>query len=122
MVDSPASANSGERLATLIIFERVASVFNLGSTATIPAITWSPQTVTAIVQAKQGTLTIQVALVDALPAAPPPAGYHVTAVVITPQLITLSRPPDVVGGIQSITLSAVAPASCKSPHTIPGRY
>ena len=72
---------------------------------------------TAIVQAKQGTLTIQVALVDALPAAPPPAGYHVTAVVITPQLITLSGAPDVVGGIQSITLSAVSLASFTSDHT-----
>src|SRR5437667_359847 len=117
IVDSPVNANSREQLATLIRFERGGSAFDLGSTTTIPAITWSPQTVTAIVQAKQGTLTIQVALVDALPTAPPPAGYHVTAVVITPQLITLSGAPDVVGGIQSITLSAGALASFTSDHT-----
>ncbi len=116
-VDAPVNANSREQLATLIKFERGGSTFELGSTTTIPAITWSPQTVTAIVQAKQGILTIQVALVDALPTAPPPAGYHVTGVVITPQLVTLSGAPDVVGGIQSITLPAVSLASFTSDHT-----
>jgi len=117
VVDAPVSANTREQLATLIKFEKGGTPFDLGSTTTIPAITWSPQTVTAIVQAKQGTLTIQVALVDALPSAPPPAGYRVTAVVISPQLITINGPPDLVAGIQSITLPAVSLAPYTSDHT-----
>jgi YbbR domain-containing protein len=117
IVDAPVNSNSREQLATLIKFEKGGDAFDLGSTTTIPAITWSPQTVTAIVQAKQGSLTIQVALVDALPSAPPPAGYHVTGVVVNPQLITLSGAPDAIGGIQSITLPAVSLASYTSDHT-----
>ena len=73
--------------------------------------------VTAIVQAKQGVSTVQVALLDALPSAPPPAGYRVTAVVINPQLITLSGAQDAVTGIQSITLPAVSLAPYTSDHT-----
>src|SRR6266576_2191076 len=117
IVDAPVSANSREQLATLIKFERGGNPYELGSTTTIPAITWSPQTVTAIVQAKQGTLTIQVALVDALPSALPPAGYRVTAVVISPLLITISGAPDVVAGIPSISLPAVSLAPYTSDHT-----
>jgi YbbR domain-containing protein len=117
VVDAPVSANSREQLATLIKFERGGNAFDLGATTTIPAITWSPQTVTAIVQAKQGTLTIQVALVDALPSAPPPAGYRVTAVVINPQLITITGAPDALAGIQSITLPALSLAPYTADHT-----
>jgi YbbR domain-containing protein len=117
VVDSPISANTREQLATLIHFERGGTLYDIGSITTIPAITWSPQTVTAIVQAKQGVSTVQVALLDALPSAPPPAGYRVTAVVINPQLITISGAQDVVAGIQAITLPAVSLAPYTSDHT-----
>ena len=53
-VDSPVSANTREQLATLIKFEKGGNAFDLGSVTTIPAVTWSPQTVTAIVAGQTG--------------------------------------------------------------------
>jgi YbbR domain-containing protein len=114
---NPINAPSREQLASIVRFRQLAVNVDLGKIVTVPAIGWQPQTVTAHVEAKQGTEQVQVALVDALPTAPPPAGYHVTAITITPQLITITGSPDVIGNINQITLNAVSLAGLTSDHT-----
>ena len=101
----------------MVLFSRAGADFDLSKVVAIPAITWEPLTVTAHVEAAQGTETIQVALVNALPTAPPPAGYHVTAVIVSPQLITITGSPETLAGITSITLPAVSLAGLTSDHS-----
>jgi len=101
----------------VVLFSRAGADFDLSKVVAIPAITWEPLTVTAHVEAAQGTETIQVALVNALPTAPPPAGYHVTAVIVSPQLITITGSPETLAGITSITLPAVSLAGLTSDHS-----
>lgn len=114
---NPINAQSREQLASIVRFRQLAANVDLGKVVTIPAIGWSPQTVTAHVEATQGIETVQVALVDALPTTPPPAGYHVTAITITPQLITITGSPDILGNINQIILGAVSLAGYTSDHT-----
>jgi YbbR domain-containing protein len=116
-VDASINSTSREQLATKVLFKLAGSPVDVTKLNTIPPISWQPQTVTVLVQALQGTETIQVAVVDASPSSPPPAGYHVTGIVINPQLITITGAPDVVGSIQSITLAPVSLAGYTSNHT-----
>jgi YbbR domain-containing protein len=115
-VADPINSTSRE-LQSVVKFRQKAVTVDLGKVTTIPAIGWTPQTVTAHVEAKQGTETVQVALVDALPSAPPPSGYHVTAITIIPQLITITGSPDLLTGIDRIYLGAVSLAGYTSDHT-----
>jgi YbbR domain-containing protein len=116
-VDAAISSNSREQLGTVVHFKRAGSDIDLTKANTIPAVAWSPPTVTALVQARQGTVTVQVALVDSLPSSPPPTGYRVTGITISPQLITLTGAPDVVAGIQSLILPPVSLSAYTSSHT-----
>lgn len=116
-VANPINSTSRDQLASIVKFRQNAAVVDLAKIASIPAIGWAPQTLTAHVEAKQGTETVQVALVDAQPTAPPPAGYHVTAVSIIPQLITITGSPDILANLTFITLGAVSLAGLTSDHT-----
>ena len=117
VVADPISSKSRDLPNIAVRFARGGSEVDLTKVVAIPAITWEPQAVTAHVEAEQGVETIQVALVDALPTAPPPPGYHVVGVIVNPQLILITGSPDVLAGISSITLAGQSLAGFTSDHT-----
>jgi YbbR domain-containing protein len=102
---------------SIIKFNRNGTDVDLTKILAFPAITWTPTAVQAHVFATHGTVTVQVALVNALPTALPPAGYHVTAVIVSPLLITITGSPETLAGITSITLPAVSLAGLTSDKT-----
>lgn len=64
-------------------------------------------TVSLHIEARTGTTSRSVALVDSPPVHPPPAGYHVTGVVIAPVTVVLTGPADKLAPIQYLSLPAV---------------
>jgi hypothetical protein len=64
-------------------------------------------TVTIHVEARTGTTSRSVALVDTTPVHPPPSGYRVTGVVIDPVTIVLTGPADKLALVQNIALPPV---------------
>jgi len=117
VVDEPMAFKEKSVPGSIIRFNRNGTDFDLTKILAFPAISWTPTAVIAHVQATQGTETIQVALVDAPPSAPPPTGYHVTGIIVSPQLITIIGSPDTLAGITSITLQSVSLAGYTSDHT-----
>jgi YbbR-like protein len=116
-VDAPINVNSFDQLSSIVHFDQNGRGFDPAAQKTFPLIGWNPQTVTAHVEAKQGSYTKRVALVDAFPSAPPPSGYHVTGVNTDPPLIDITGPPDVLAGITRIVLPAVSLSGYTSDHT-----
>jgi hypothetical protein len=74
---------------------------------TVPALSVDPSTVQVRVEAKPGTSSRQVVLVDAQPTRGPAAGYRITDVKIEPVTVVISGPPDTLTTITMITLPAV---------------
>jgi len=59
------------------------------------------------IEARTGTTSRSVALVDSPPVHPPPAGYHVTGIVIAPVTVVLTGPADKLALVQYLSLQAV---------------
>jgi hypothetical protein len=59
------------------------------------------------IEARTGTTSRSVALVDSAPIHPPPAGYHVTGVVIAPVTVVLTGPADKLALVQNLSLPPV---------------
>src|SRR5258708_34879583 len=59
------------------------------------------------IEARTGTTSRSVALVDSAPTHPPPAGYHVTGVVIAPVTVVLTGPADKLAAVQYLSLPPV---------------
>ncbi|HEY0831416.1 MAG TPA: YbbR-like domain-containing protein [Candidatus Dormibacteraeota bacterium] len=59
------------------------------------------------IEARTGTTSRSVALVDSVPVHPPPAGYHVTGVVIAPLTVVLTGPADKLALVQYLSLPPV---------------
>lgn len=64
-------------------------------------------TVSLHIEARTGTTSRSVALVDSAPVHPPPAGYHVTGVVIAPVTVVLTGPADKLALVQNLPLPPV---------------
>jgi hypothetical protein len=64
-------------------------------------------TVSLHIEARTGTTSSSVALVDSAPIHPPPAGYHVTGVVIAPVTVVLTGPADKLALVQYLSLPPV---------------
>jgi YbbR-like protein len=73
----------------------------------VPTSSLDTQTVTLHVEARTGTTSRSVALVDSALIHPPPAGYHVTGVVIAPVTIVLTGPADKLALVQYLSLPPV---------------
>ena len=69
------------------------------------------------IEAIAGTTSESVALLASQPTHPPPAGYRVTQVTVTPLLVTISGDPSVLQRIQNITLPPVDLSSSTSDVT-----
>jgi YbbR domain-containing protein len=74
---------------------------------TVPAITVDPSTVQVRVEAKPGTSSRQVVLVDAQPTRGPAPGYRITDIKVDPVSVVISGPPDTLTTITMIVLPAV---------------
>ena len=86
---------------------------------TVPALSLDPSTVQVRVDAKPGTSSRQVVLVDAQPTHGPAPGYRVTDVRVDPVTVVISGPPDALSGITVILLPAVDLSGATSTRTIP---
>lgn len=74
-------------------------------------------TVTLHVEARTGTTSRSVALVDSAPTHAPPAGYRVTAVTIDPNTVVITGPADKLAQLQSLALPPVDLSSSTSNVT-----
>jgi YbbR domain-containing protein len=84
---------------------------------TVPAISIDPSTVQVRVDAKPGTSSRQVVLIDAPPIRGPAPGYRITDVKVDPVTVVISGPPDTLTGIAFITLPAVDLGGATSSRT-----
>jgi len=74
---------------------------------TVPLSGLDTLSVSLHIEARTGTTSRSVALVDSAPIHPPPAGYHVTGVVIAPVTVVLTGPADKLALVQNLSLSPV---------------
>lgn len=80
---------------------------NLSAVNTIPTASVDATSVNVHVEAQTGSTSTTVPLVDSPPSNPPPAGYRITAVTITPATVILSGDNAVLSRISSIQLPAL---------------
>jgi YbbR domain-containing protein len=81
---------------------------NLDATVrTVPSTTIDVTSVDVHIEAFAGTTSVSVPLVDSPPTHPPPQGYRVTAITVTPMLVTISGDPAVLARIRNIALAGV---------------
>jgi YbbR domain-containing protein len=74
---------------------------------TVPTSTLDIPNVEIIVQAKTGTTSRQVVLIDSQPSHLPPTGYRVTNVTISPITVVISGAPDILVKINTLSLPAL---------------
>ncbi len=74
---------------------------------TLPRAGLDITTVAIHIEAKTGTTTRQVVLIDSPPVNPPPSCYHVTGIAVDPIAVVLTGTPDALSGITAIALPAV---------------
>ena len=84
---------------------------------TVPASILDIPNVSLHVEARTGTTSRSVALVDSAPSHPPPAGYRVTGVAIDPITVTLTGQADQLAQVQRITLPPVDLSNSRSTAT-----
>src|SRR5439155_609400 len=77
------------------------------SVRTVPPTTADVTSADVLTAAVQGTTTSSVPLVDASPSQGPPPGYRVTAISISPLVVTITGDPSVLQRVRSIVLPAV---------------
>ncbi|TMF49204.1 MAG: hypothetical protein E6I21_12055 [Chloroflexi bacterium] len=77
------------------------------SVRTVPTPTIDVASVDIHVEAFAGTTSASVPLVDSQPSHPPPQGYRVTGIAITPLLVTISGDPAVLLRVRNIVLPAM---------------
>ncbi len=77
------------------------------SVRTVPASSLDVTAVNLHAESVAGTTSASVPLVDPPPSKPPPAGYRVTGVTITPLIVTISGAAAVLQRVRNITLSPV---------------
>jgi YbbR domain-containing protein len=83
-----------------------------GAVSLIPSTTWPYATldvpaVDVTIAAQTGTTSTTVALVAATPSAPPPSGYEITGVTVSPATVVITGDPISLAKIQRIILPAI---------------
>ena len=87
------------------------------SVRTVPQTTADVTSADVLTAAVQGTTTSSVPLVDASPSQGPPPGYRVTAISISPLVVTITGDPSVLQRVRSIVLPAVDLSNSTSDAT-----
>jgi YbbR domain-containing protein len=85
---------------------------------TAPYSSLDPAAVEVTIQAKTGTTSKQVVLIDSPPSHGPPAGYRVTAITITPIAVVISGKADALLKITTLSLPAVDLSGHTSNFTV----
>jgi len=80
---------------------------DLTSCATVPCAQLDVPSASVHIEAAAGSTSSTVPLIDQPPANPPPAGYRITAITITPATVIITGDQVVLGRIQSILLPPV---------------
>jgi len=102
----PVAGSPNELPSVPVVWEQNGTPIDL-TIYTVPKVGLNINTVTIHVEARSGTTSRQVTLIDAPPSNPPPTCYRVTNIAIDPSTIVLSGPSDAVPNITTITLPAV---------------
>jgi len=90
-----------------VVLEQNGTPLDYSTPYTVPKVGLNINTVTIDLEAKSGTTSRQVTLIDAPPSNPPPTCYRVTNITIDPSTIVISGPSDAVPNVTTITLPAV---------------
>jgi YbbR domain-containing protein len=96
-----------------VVLEQNGTSLDYLTANTVPKLRVDINTVSIHIEAKSGTTSRQVTIIDAPPSNPPPTCYRVTSIVVDPSAIVISGPSDAVPNITTITL----PAADLSQHT-----
>jgi len=93
----------------LVVLERSDVPLDLSkpSSYTSPQANLDINTVSIHIEAKAGTTSRQVVLVDSQPSNPPPNCYRITGIALDPVAVVVTGPPDALTNITTITLPAV---------------
>jgi YbbR domain-containing protein len=86
---------------------------------TAPYSSLDPAAVEITIQAKTGTTSKQVVLIDSPPSHGPPAGYRVTAIAISPLAVVISGKADALLSITTLSLPPVDLSGKTSSFTVP---
>lgn len=77
------------------------------SVYTVPTVTLDVDSVDIHMEAVTGVTSAPVPLVDSQPTHPPPPGYRVTSITITPLIVTISGDPAAIARVRNLVLPAV---------------
>jgi YbbR domain-containing protein len=115
-VENPTSEVLGQQV---VLVEKNGEPLDL-TVLTVPvgATSLEPATVAIHVEAKTGTSSRQVVLIDSTPSHGPPSGYHVTNIVIDPIAVVISGSPAVLAKITTLRLPAVDLSGRTSDFTV----
>jgi YbbR domain-containing protein len=102
-----------------VVLEQNGTPLDLGklNTSIVPPPTLDVYTVSIHIEAKSGTTSRQVVLIDSPPSNPPPNCYRVTNVAIDPITVILSGAPGDLSPITTLTLPAVDLSKATSSTT-----
>ena len=115
---NPIDNSSYDVLTQAIVLQQGNTTLDLSRlTQTVPTSSLDIPAVTLHVEARTGTTSRSVALVDSPPAHGPPPGYRVTGVTIDPITVVLTGPADQLAQVQRIVLSPVDLSSSTSNVT-----
>jgi YbbR-like protein len=104
---SPVNVGSIDSPGYLIQLKNANGPLNLTTVPTAPPAGLDISTAAVHIEAVAGSTSSTVPLLDSPPSHPPPSGYRVTAITISPLLVTISGDPVAIGRIHSITLPPV---------------
>lgn len=90
-----------------ILLSNINGQVDLNTCRTDPCATLDTLTASIHIEAVPGSNSSTVVLLDSPPSHPPANGYRITAVTITPNTVTITGDPTIIGRIRSITLPAV---------------
>jgi len=113
---NPIQQNSYDLLSQPVLLVQNGQALDL-TRRTEPALGLDPSSVQIHIEAKTGTTSRQVVLIDAPPIHPPATGYRVTTVTVDPVTVVLSGTPDVLAKITTITLTGVDLSGATSDKT-----
>jgi len=103
----PVAGSPNDYPSAPVVLEQNGTPLDYLNAYTVPQAGVNIKTVSIHIEAKSGTTSRQVTLIDAPPSNPPPTCYRVTSIAIDPSAIVISGPSDAVPNITTITLPAV---------------
>ena len=90
-----------------VLLTNTNGLVDLTTCRTDPCATLDTLTASIHIEAVQGSNSSTVALLDSPPSHPPANGYRITAITITPNIVSISGDPTTIGRVRNLTLPAV---------------